>query len=700
VTESELARLSQWCYGLAALAYVAFAARLALGSGAGRRAAFLLVTVGATTVWAAASFAFALQPGFGFWGAAAFADTARYAAWFLFLRVLLVGDPPNSGRIPVPNSVIAAMGLALVASLATPFAGSPFASMPEIAWRPWLYAVWLVLAVSGLILLEQLFRETDPGSRWAIKPLVIGLAGLFAFDLYFYSDAMLFGRIDAEIWIARALAHAVIIPFVAVATARNAAWTIEIHVSRGTVFHSTAIVVSGLFLLVIAFAGYLVRYLGGDWGRALQIGFLFAALLAGALVLTSGRFRSKLRVFVSKHFFSYRYDYRQEWLRFTATLSDQHTLRGVQEQVVKGLCDLVESPGGALWLRQEDETFRLATRLNVPATVDGESPAGDSLPRFLAGTGWVVDVPQFRRDRSAYDTLELPDWLAAMKDAWLIIPLVSGVDLLGFVVLSEPRAKIDVNWEVRDLLKVASRQAASFLGQTRATEALLEARKFEAFNRMSAFVVHDLKNLVAQLSLMLRNAERHRDNPEFQRDMLQTVEHVVGRMNHLMSQLRSGVTPAEKTRPVDLVPVVERACRARHAAEGRVKLALVPGLLVLAHEDRLDHVIGHLLQNALDATAAGGEVSVRTRQDGRHVVLEIADTGVGMTPEFVRDRLFKPFETSKKTGMGIGVYESSQYLSTIGGQLQVESAPGAGTTVRALMPASDVPAASRSQALA
>src|SRR5213079_3087501 len=194
-------------------------------------------------------------------------------------------------------------------------------------------------------------------------------------------------------------------------------------------------------------------------------------------------------------------------------------------------------------------------------------------------------------DPSQYPDLELPAWLAALTLPWLIVPLVTGTELVGFVVLGAPRARIDVNWEVRDLLKTASRQAAGYLAQLRASEALLEARKFESFNRMTAFVVHDLKNLVAQLSLMLRNAERHRDNPEFQRDMLSTVEHVVGRMNALMLQLRTGTTPVEKPRQVELEPLVRRVCASKGSTRSPIRLDLnaVSGL---GHEDRLEHVIG------------------------------------------------------------------------------------------------------------
>jgi len=206
---------------------------------------------------------------------------------------------------------------------------------------------------------------------------------------------------------------------------------------------------------------------------------------------------------------------------------------------------------------------------------------------------------------------------------------------------------------------------------------------------MSAFVVHDLKNLVTQLSLLLKNAERHRANPEFQRDMLQTIEHVVGRMNNLMLQLRTGTAPVERPRLVDLASIVQRVCANKSAHRAPIPVDLEPGIAAVGHEDRLDHVIGHLVQNALDATATRGAVSVRLARDGQFAVLEVKDTGVGMSREFVRDRLFKPFETSKPAGMGIGVYESAQYLSSVGGRIFFESTLGEGTIVRVLLPADE-----------
>jgi putative PEP-CTERM system histidine kinase len=576
---------------------------------------------------------------------------------------------------------VAIVVIALLAGIALSPATS-FVQMWGIPPRA-QFALRLGLAVFGLALTEQLYRRSHAQARWAIRPLCISLAATFGYDLYFHADATLFGRLDADIFVARGLALALLIPFFAIATARNAGWTIEMHLSRGAVLHSTALLVSGAFLLALAGAGYMVRYFGGDWGRALQIELIFAGLLFAMVVALSGRFRARLRVFVSKHFFSYRYDYRQEWLRFTRTLSTDESSPNVQSRTIAALADLVESPAGELWLREEDRGYVPAARWNMPATA-GVEPVSGSLPSFLARTGWVVDLTEYAANPARYGELVLPGWLSSMSSAWLVVPLQAGSDLIGFVVLGKPRAPIEVDWEVRDLLKTASRQAAGYLEQIRATSALLEARKFDAFNRMSAFVVHDLKNLVAQLSLMLKNAERHRDNPEFQRDMLTTVEHVVGRMNALMLQLRTGTTPVEKPRQIDLAPVVERVCAAKRGARP-IDLELA-SVHAIGHEDRLEHVIGHLVQNALDATPDGGRIAVRLREDGRHAVVEVQDTGKGMSPEFVRERLFKPFETTKSTGMGIGVYESAQYVRSLGGEIQVESVSEAGTRVRVLLP--------------
>jgi len=677
-----------WSYGFAAVGYLAFAIRVSLGWHRSARGALLFATILATVLWAVAGFAVAAWPSSVAEVGANAADAARYGMWFLFVGHLLAGARDDrsdqKGRAGLPRWLVAMVIAALVGA-AVLSAGLPSTDTVGPQSQRVEFTLRIGLAIFGLTLVEQLYRRADQEARWRIKPLCLALGGIFGFDIFFYADALLFARLDVDIWIARAIANALVIPFIAISTARNTGWTVEMHLSRNVVFQSTALLVSSAFVIAIAAAGYYVRYFSSDWGRALQIEIFFAAVLFFVLVASSGSARSKLKVFISKHFFSYRYDYREEWLRFTRSISAENSSRAIQERAVVALANLVESPAGALWLKTEGRGFQQVARWNLPA-IDAIEPEDGPLASFLQRLDWVIDLQECASSPEHYEGLAPPAWLASVANAWLVIPLRSGKDMIGFVVLTTPRAAIDVNWEVRDLLKTASRQAASYIGHLHATEALLETRKFDAFNRMSAFVVHDLKNLVAQLSLMLRNAERHQHNPEFQKDMLSTAENVVERMNKLMLQLRTGATPVESPRPVDLGPVIRRVCAAKAGPGPSIALDVSDRVVASGHEDRLEHVIGHLIQNALDATTNRGSIAIRLTADGDHAVVEVTDTGVGMTKEFVRERLYKPFETTKEQGMGIGVYESSQYVVSLGGQLLIDSTPGKGTRVRVLLP--------------
>jgi putative PEP-CTERM system histidine kinase len=302
---------------------------------------------------------------------------------------------------------------------------------------------------------------------------------------------------------------------------------------------------------------------------------------------------------------------------------------------------------------------------------------------FLAKTGWVVDLQEPQQSGA----LELPSWLRELPAAWLVVPVIAQEELTGFAVLATPRAKIEVNWEVRDLLKTAARQVGSLLAQVQASEALLEARKFESFNKMTAFVVHDLKNLVAQLSLLLKNAERHRHNPRFQDDMFATVKHVEERMNKLLEQLSTGSRGEEHLRPMQLAKVAERVAAAKKAERADIAVhATDAAVATIGYEQRFERVLGHLVQNAIDATQQSGGVHISVGAEGENAVIEVSDSGCGMSEAFVRERLFRPFETTKGNGMGIGVFEVAQYAKDVGGRIEVDSRPGAGTRFKLMFP--------------
>jgi putative PEP-CTERM system histidine kinase len=649
--------------------------------------AFLLAVL-ASAGWSSLVFIAARDGEPGWATAAAFADALRYGLWFHFLLQLLrSGDGEAAPRTqPEFGTLRPLAALLTIAALALAFLPKDGVDTPPtLTARAALY-VGLALPVLGLILVEQLLRNVSEDARWGAKPLWLGLGSLFVFDLYYQSQAVLFGRADADAASIRGAVHALAVPLLLAATGRNDGWMSRLRLSPAAAFQSASLVLAGVYLLVVSAIGYYVRYFGGDWGRALQIGLLVLALVLLGTVFVSGALRARLRVWVAKHLFRYRYDYREEWLRFTAMLSASRSPQETATAIVHGLANLVESPAGGLWTRRPgDAAFSQSGRWNLPAVAELE-PADSAFAQFLGTSGWIVDADELRAQPQRYQNLALPAWWAQLPQAWLAVPLLAGEELVGFVVLDKARAPVDVNWEVTDLLKTASRQAAGTLAQMHAAEALLEARKFDAFNRMSAFVVHDLKNIVTQLSLMLANAKRLGDNPDFQEDMLMTVESSLDKMRALMLQLRDGEAPSAGGAGVDLAAIAARVAAQAAERGRRLELDVADAVLTRGHEQRVERVIGHMVHNALDATPPEGRVWLRLARASGQARLEVGDTGAGMTQEFIDNRLFKPFQTTKEHGMGIGSYESLQYIQELGGSIQVKSRPSEGTVLTVTLP--------------
>ena len=678
--------LSAWSYGLAGLAYTALALYLArIGywrmrpTGVPR---LLLAAVATSALWGWLGLADQFAKTVFFMRAGALVDLLGYACWFAFLLALLrpqAGDKPGAGVSALKAVAAAAAAACLLLQLLMLLQ----VGVVDERSRALLLG-WMVLSVIGLLLVEQLFRNIQEDSLWNAKPLCLGLAGVFLFDLYLFSYSVLFNGVDTDAVSIRGAMRALMVPLLLLSTSRRKDWISALRLSRKAAFHSATLLIAGAYLIFISAVGYYVRFFGGEWGRALQLAMVFVALVLLSILALSATVRAKLRVFLGKNFFSYRYDYREEWLRFTQTLSAQTSPRQMGQQVIRGLADMLESPAGGLWMKSAG-AFRQTTRWNMAQC---DEPEGETSPlcSFVLRTGWVVNLEEYRSIPRRYYPLVLPAWLLQLHHAWLIVPLCVGEELIGFVILTKARTDVDVNWEVNDLLKTAGRQAASFLAQMQATEALLEVRKFDAFNRMSAFVVHDLKNIVTQLSLMMKNAKRLHANPEFQQDMLMTIENSLDKMRQLMLQLREGATPPGTAFGVDLGRLVQRIESTAAHRDRKLETTVAERVFARGDEERLERVIGHVVQNALDATQTDGRVWLKIDRFGGQARVEVGDTGHGMSPEFIRDRLFKPFQTTKKTGMGIGAYESFQYVQELGGNIAVKSEPEVGTEVTLLLP--------------
>jgi len=630
----------------------------------------------ATTLWGAVMAWHALSPQLAIVVNAV--ELLRDAAWSAALLALLGHLRPSGGRRR-SRTVTAIAGfylLLLLAGLASPW-------LPVFVDFHVTVVGRLGLAVLGMLLVEQLYRNRGVQERWAIKFACLGIGAMFAYDFYMYSDTLLFRDLSEELWAGRGVVNALTAPLIALSLSRSASWPAQIAVSRRVLFHSAALVGSAIYLLAMSSAAYYLRFVGGSWGALMQMVFLFGALMLLAGVLFSGTFRAWLKVFIAKHFYRYNYDYREEWLAFTRTLSQQGP--GLGERSISALGALVESPGGALWMRRDSGQFEPAAHWHaLPQTA--VEPGDSAFSLFLEQKQWLVDLDEYARDRTLYGEMEVPQWLQAFPRAWLVVPLLLQGRLFGFVVLQEARSAVNLNWEVRDLLKIAGIQTASYLAQQEADSALMLARQFDSFNRLSTFVVHDLKNLVAQLSLLMANAEKHRDNPEFQRDMIETVDLSVQKMKLMLQKLSRTASP-ERAAPLEIAPLLAQAVALKAAFEPRPLLEIgQPGLRVLAEAERLERVLGHLIQNAIEATPRDGRVTVRLSRGGETVQVEVSDTGCGMSDEFIRERLFKPFDSTKSAGMGIGAFESREYIHQLGGQLQVRSQPDQGTTFTVSLP--------------
>jgi putative PEP-CTERM system histidine kinase len=689
-----------WSQGLAGAVYSAFAIQLIrLGYGRKQGASrAMLAAVLCSAAWGWFGLADQFTTKLVFQRLGELADGLVYGSWLFFLVQLL---RPHEDGDTLANVVLLSRAAAiavfacLILQLLVSLELGGFTESSRL-----VLLSWLLLPVMALVLVEQLLRNVHEDALWNAKPLCLGLAGIFLFDLYLFSQSVLFNGHDADALSIRGAVHALMVPLLFVAVTRRSDLISTLRVSRKAAFHSVALLLAGVYLLFIAGVGYYVRYFGGEWGRALQLGLFFLALMVLIILALSGSVRAKVRVFLGKHFFRYRYDYREEWLRFTHTLSAQSSPQQMGQQVIRGLADMLESPAGVLWMKSPgDRRFRQTARWNM-GPIDDVEDESSALCQFMNRSGGVINLEEYRSIPRRYDPLTLPEWLLELHQAWLIVPLCVGDDLIGFVILSSARTDFDVNWEVNDLLKTAGRQAASFLAQMQATEALLEVRKFDAFNRMSAFVVHDLKNIVTQLSLLMKNAKRLHANPEFQQDMLMTIENSLDKMRQLMLQLREGATPTGTAFGVDLCRLAQ-GIESGVAARGRkIELQLADRVFARGHEERLERVMGHVVQNALDATDADGRVWLKVDRHSGQARVEVGDTGHGMSQDFIRDRLFRPFQTTKKTGMGIGAYESFQYVRELGGSISVQSEPGQGTEVTLLLPLVETQAGSDLQMFA
>ena len=615
-------------------------------------------------------------------------ETLRNAAWFFLLGALLLFQQNADFTLLLKSTIARALAFfILLIFILEIYTDLRYYIQQLIGQDPRLM-LHSTLAIIGLVLVEQVFRNAGAEQRWVIKFLCLSLGALFITDFIVYSKSLLFVELDDTLWNSRGFINVLVIPLLAISIYRFQVDIPKINFSRKVVFHTAVLLGIGLYLIVMSIIGFYIKYYGGTWGKAAQLIFIFLALLLLAVVFVSGKAKALLKVYFSKHFFYLRYDYRDEWIKLCKAIAMLDSLSELSGFIIKTMAELVDSSGGGLWLKNEQGDFYLTEEYNLGFQPLPLLTADQSLIKFLINKRWVIDFVELINDPEIYDGVDLSQWYAKEKNVWLIIPLFRQNEMEAFVVLTQARVKRRLNWEDHDLLKTAGMQLANALALSRASEALAKSQQFEAYNRFSAYLVHDLKNLVAQISLIVKNAEFHKRNPEFIDDSIATLENVVKKIDHLLGQLKKGDIKYEDKAIIDLAVIV--ADVAMQQAGNKPKLQLIVSrneLYVLAEKEKITAILGHLVQNAQDATDDNGFVRLELSKDMQWAIIKIIDNGSGMDSKFIAERLFKPFDTTKgNAGMGIGVYEAREYILKYSGQITVDSKPGEGTVFTIKLP--------------
>lgn len=680
-----IAFIGQWGHAIAASLFGALAiwiGRRALGDDQGKYRPMAFAAL-VTAIWA---LAFAIA---GPWhGLTMLAEHIRNLAWLAFMYTLWRPGHARAATMSVAllygilSAIIALTAMIDMISLWV--AGSPRLHEAGLLASIMLH---MIISVGALVLVHNLYTAATPDTRAAIRLAMAGLAVMWIYDLNLYTLSYLAKGWSSDLVQLRGIAMALVAAIFGLGLHRTERWTIQL--SRTMTFQSLSLVAIGAYLVTMVIVTSALELMGGEFVRLAQVSFVFGASVAALLLLPSRKFRAWFRVKVSKHLFQHRYDYRSEWLRFTDTIGRRgEEAASLEQRIVQAIADITESPGGLLLVPDENGTFSPLARWNWGRLDAPAFAASAEVGAFFRRTGRIVELDALRRDDGddEDEAAIVPEWMLAEPSAWAIVPLVHFDRLAGLILLERPVLSRTLDWEDFDLLRTVGRQVASYLAEAQGQEALSHVRQFEEFNRRFAFIMHDVKNLVSQLTLVTRNAERHADNPEFRADMIATLQNSTARMNDLLARLsQHNKARIQEPQPLPAIQAVDAVMRTKRALHPIV-VGGNSDLMLVADPQRLEQALSHLVQNAIEASPKTEPVLVDLASNGKEAVISIEDKGAGMSAAFIRESLFKPFSSTKEAGFGIGAYEARSLIAAMNGRIEVVSREGKGSRFSVILP--------------
>ncbi len=552
----------------------------------------------------------------------------------------------------------------------------------------------LILVSTVLILtnIERTFRAAVGTMRWRIKFLVLGLGVIFGARIYTRSQALLFSDYSPSQLSVEATALLIGCTLIAVAYIRTGFNEIDVYPSRAVLHTSVTVLLTGAYLFVVGVLAQVVARFGGIAGFSIAAFVVLLGVVILAMLLLSDRARQSLQLFISRHFKRPQHDFRQIWARFTRSLAvalDETELSTIAARMVS---ETFGALSVSTWLFDE-QGERL---IRVGSTSDAEQ-ARDDFTSSIAGkeinSAELIKLSRpfdlgRAKEKWARDLMEKSNGQFRSGGSPICVPLIGGEHWLGTIVLADRVRGLGYSAEEMDLLKCIGEQVAASLLKLRLTEEIMERKELEAFQAMSAFLIHDLKNAASTLGLMLENLPTHFDNPAFRQDAFRgigsaasRINDLINRMNALRHELR--LKPAE----LDLNLVVTEALA---SLNGTLDTSLITKFdqvpTISADQQQLQSVFTNLLLNARDAVGMNGRITVETARQGEWVALSVSDNGCGMTEQFIKNSLFRPFRSTKKKGLGIGMFQSKTIVEAHHGKIHVESELGVGTTFRVMLP--------------
>ena len=616
------------------------------------------------------------------------------AAWLLFTSVFGRGNykdlSPNQLYLILGMSAVSAVftTLLLLPSMTDAFFSAPslFTENPPVfrlgPAGKYLHIFLIIGIVINLVQLENTLRSSTGSKRWAIKYMIFGVGSILAFFIYLSTQSLLFSSINAQLLPIRSAVVIISASMMAVFIAKHRLLDVDIFVSRYFVYNSITVLAVGLYLIAVGLLTHGIRYFELPYGIFFSTVFVFISALTLIILLSAAALRRKVQLFINRHFYKHKYEFRDKWMETVEKITPQRSVKEVSDTLIELISETMFPSAIHLWVFDPvSKTFTHSGK--------GAAPAG--IERLASSNPFLSTVHERLAPFSAEEVKGGPAHeLFNGTGAVICSPLVAGSEVTGFVLLGNDRTGTRYIQDDNELLKAVSTQAAVQIREIRLLEELTATKEMEAFSKMSSFIMHDLKNLTNSLSLISQNARHNMDNPEFQRDTIKTIDGTVTRMKNVIERLSNLPRELElRKQLMDAGELIEKSLmKLTLPAEKDIKLkkdlAACPPVLI--DPEAFEMVILNLILNAYEAIQDSGEISLSVFADGGGVCLTVSDNGRGMTGEYVATSLFRPFKSTKRNGLGIGLYQCKSIVEAHGGSIEVKSSPGAGTSFSIKLP--------------